>query len=299
MASQEIPYQVSYFRKRSRSNYLTSLLSISMVLFFLGLFAAMLLFGESFARYAQKSIVMKVFLYDGISGDALKGFEAKLGDMAFIRNYRYVTKEEAGKYLMEKTGEDVKNILDGVNPLMNSFNLVLMPDYINTDSLKIIRANLEEELVVAEVDYPIEMIMKLNQNLYTVSFIFLGVGLILIGIAFYLIFGTIRLSIYAQRLTIRSMQLIGATQAFIRKPFLWNGLLQGIFAGIIACGLVGVSIWLIGKWLATMNLDYGTVATTSIIGLFIGIVLFGLLLGLLGSIFAVNKYLNRNLDELM
>ncbi|MCB0846611.1 MAG: permease-like cell division protein FtsX [Bacteroidetes bacterium] len=299
MASSQVPYQVNYWRKKSRSNYITSLIFISVILFLLGLFIAVLLLGESVSNHTRKLFEMKVFMYDGTSGDALKEFEQRLGQQPFVESFRFVSKEEAGKYLMEKTGEDTRDILDGINPLMSSFNLIIRQEYIQVDSLRMIRKGFEEEIIVSEVVYPEDMILDLTENIFKIRLAFLGAGIILLGIVFYLIFGAIRLSIYAQRLTIRSMQLIGATQAFIRRPFLLNGLVQGFLGSLIAALLVYLVIWLADYLLASIDMEFDLISQTNLIGLLVGIVLLGPLLGLLGSALAVNRYLNRNLDELI
>ncbi|MDX2249298.1 MAG: permease-like cell division protein FtsX [Bacteroidia bacterium] len=299
MRTEKIPYQTRYLKSKSRSTYITSLLSISLVLFFLGLFIALVLFGGAFAQNAREAIVMKVFLHDGIRNEVLKDLEKRLGTMPFVREIRYVSKEEAGKTMLEKTGEDVTALMDGVNPLLASFNVKLYPSYIQADSLIDIQEKLSQEKIVAEVAYPADMIINLNRNIQIISLVFLTVGLILIGIGFYLIFGTIRLAIYAERLTIRSMQLIGATQSFIRRPFLINGMTQGGLAGIIASALLIVSVVFLRRWLESLQLGGSFSLGGTLIGLLAGIVLFGLALGLSGSFFAVNKYLNRNLDELL
>jgi cell division transport system permease protein len=299
MASSQVPYQVNYWRKKSRSNYITSLLFISVILFLLGLFLSFLLLGESVTNHTRKLFEMKVFMYDGVSNEALQEFEKQLNRKPFAEKARFVSKEEAGKYLMEKTGEDTEAILDGVNPLMSSFNFVLRQEYIQADSLEKIRKQFEEEIIVSEIVYPEQMILDLHENISKIRLAFLAAGIVLLGVAFYLIFGAIRLSIYAQRLTIRSMQLIGATKAFIRRPFLLHGTVQGFLGSMIAALLVGLTLWGLDNLLASMELQFDLISPNNLIGLLAGIVLLGPLLGLLGSTLAVNRYLNRNLDELI
>lgn len=289
----------SYLRKRSRSTWVTSLLSIALVLFFLGLFAGISIFGESFSRHAKSDIAMKVFLHDGVNQDRFSELETMLKGKPYIRKITYVSKEEAGEILMDKTGEDVADLMGGVNPLLASFDIQLHDKYINLDSIASIRSALTSEVLVSDVSYPVEMITRLSRNLKLFSLIFIGIGVLLLGIAFYLIFSTIKLSIYAQRMAIRSMQLIGATRSFIRRPFLSTGLVQGGLAAIIACLLlIGVGSWIL-HMLSGVGLEMQVVDTPVFIALLGGIVLFGLILGLSGSYFAVNKYLSSNLDELL
>lgn len=292
-------YPDSYLRKRSRSAYITTLLSIALVLFFLGLFVGLGLYGAAFARYARSSLAMQVFLFDGIGEEQRSDLAAKLEAMPAVRSVKYITKEEAGRDLVERTGVDVDEVLGGVNPIPPSFQVQFHPAYAYSDSLPRIREAIEEEVIVAEVSYPLETLQDLNENLKAWRVIIIVVGLLLVSIALYLIFGTIRLAIYAQRLTIRSMQLIGATRQFIRKPFVWRGVWQGSVAGVVACLLLILTYSFIQRLITGWGLDQGFQMTVEWIGLLGGIILFGLLLGLMGSYFAVNRYLNKDLDELM
>ncbi|RMG24444.1 MAG: FtsX-like permease family protein [Bacteroidetes bacterium] len=289
----------AYFRRRSRNTYLTTLLSMSLVLFFLGLFACITVFSHAFISYARESIVMKVFLHDGIDSMRQQMFIEELASQPYVRSFKYVSKEEVAKLMKARTGEDVLALTDGVNPFLASLDIQLKHAYLRLDSLKPIKAQLESELLVAEVDYPAEMIEVVSQRVNMLGFLMLGIGILLISVAFYLIFGTIRLSIFAQRLNIRSMQLIGATNAFIRRPFLMHGLVQGTLASLIASGLLGTTLWLVQARLAEVGLEQQFTSEISMIAILGGIVLFGSLLGFTGSYFAVNRYLNKNLDELM
>lgn len=305
----DINSSFKYLRRRSRATYMTSLISIAFVLFFIGVFASFTFFGQKFMDYAQESIYFKVFLLDGIEEERQMAFTDSLRNRPYVKDILFVSKEEAGEIMLQRTGEDVLKLTEGVNPFLASLNLKLNKDYINVDSLEVIRKHLSEEVIVASITYPMEMIEGMNRNVRIISLGGSLIGVVLIGVVLYLIFGTIRLSIYAQRLIIRSMQLIGATNAFIRKPFVISGFLQGAISGLLACGLLTIAIIFLGHWLRNIDVQnpFGETASQGIfnmfgfsyIGLFIGIVLFGALLGLTGSWVAVNRYLNRNLDELM
>lgn len=292
-------YPDSYLRKRSRSTYVTTLLSIALVLFFLGLFVGLGMYGAAFARYARSSLAMQVFLFEEISQVQIDALSNKLEAMPAVRSIAFVSKEEAGKQLMERTGIKANEVLGGVNPIPNSFKVQFHPAYAYSDSLPGVREEIEAEVVVAEVSYPLETLQDLNENLRAWRLIIIVVGLLLVGIALYLIFGTIRLAIYAQRLTIRSMQLIGATRQFIRRPFVWGGVWQGSLAGALASVLLVMTYFFIQRLLTSWGLEQGFRMTYEWIGLLGGIILFGLVLGWIGSFLAVNRYLNRDLNELM
>ena len=299
MRSREIQQHYSYLKRRSRSAYATSLVSIALVLFFLGLFATLALFGQTFARYAQHSIAMKVFLHDGASAEQLAEFRETLASRPFVADFVFISKEEAGQILMASTGEDILKLTDGINPLPASFNVRLASRYIVADSLEAIRSELLAHRVVADVAYPAETIVAVNRNVQVITFVFVLTGLILVFIALYLIMSTIRLTIYAQRLTIRSMQLIGATNGFIRRPFLLRGLSQGALGGLAACGLLLLTLVVIRIRMNWLDFTDRISMTGEFIGILGGIVLFGMVLGIIGSYVAVNKFLHKNLDELI
>lgn len=289
----------SYLKKRSRTTFFTSLLSIGLVLFFLGIFATIALFSQTLAETAKSSIVMKVFLYDGIGTDQLHELMEKLSAAPYVQDYHYVSKNEAWQKYLERTGEELVEVLDGINPLLASVDVQLNGIYIHSDSLANIRGALEKEILISEVYYPEELLAALSRNLRPLSISAGVVGLIVVFIAFFLIFGTIRLSIYAKRLIIRSMQLIGATKAFIRRPFLIRGMAQGLLAGLLACILLWGLIFLLSSRLTVFDLENKLLFTSAFIGILGGIVLFGSVLGLMGSLFAVNRYLGKDMDELM
>jgi len=288
----------SYLRRKSRGSYITTTLSIALVLFILGIFASVAIFGNNFARQAQDSIVLKVEMMDGLRDSRLEAFEDYLKTRPFVKYYEFVSKEEALEDWVLKTQDAVEK-LGGSNPFPATFDVQLNNSYIQSDSLELIREQLMEDNLVAAVHYPFERIFKMNQNINTLSWIFLVVGALMVAVVFYLIFGTIRLSIYAQRLAIRSMQLIGASDAFIRRPFLLKGFAQGLVSAACACVLIILSYQLLRSLLEGIIYQEDQLFSPGFIGLLGGIMLFGLLLGFAGSYFAVNKYMNKNLDELM
>lgn len=286
-------------RRRSRSAYLTTLLSMGLVLFFLGLFGSFFLFAGKFARELEQSVQLKVFLHDGLPAAQRLNFEAWLQVREYVEAYDFVSKDSARAILLERTGEDVPALLDGLNPLPDAYNVMLKTRYLQPDSLDQIKNEMSAYLLVSDVEYPLEMIAKLRRNYRAVSVMLILTGSLLLGMALYLIFGAIRLSIFAQRLTIRSMQLIGAREGFIRRPFLWKGIFQGLLAGLLGAALLANTLWAVEAYLRQMDLESRLLTRPDFIGLFAGIVLLGSLLGWSGSYLAVNRYLSRNLDELM
>ncbi|MEM7660492.1 MAG: permease-like cell division protein FtsX [Bacteroidota bacterium] len=242
---------------------------------------------------------MRVFLHDGVGETQREDLVQQLGQELAILDFRFVSKDEAAKILLERSGEDVKELMQGINPLLASYNLQLRPRYLNPDSLQRVVDSIEGHLAVASVEYPGQSLNLIRRNLRVLSVVFGGMAVILILIAFFLISSTIRLTIYARRMVIRSMQLIGATRGFIRRPFLIQGLLQGAVAGLLASLMLIGTLRMVEWYLQSEALFSPSFSQVQLIGILGGIVLFGIILGFSGSYFAVNKFLNRNLDELM
>ncbi len=290
---------LKYLKSRSRTNFITSLFSISLVLFFLGLFASLVLLGRSFTDRAKESIQLRIFLSEFVDHKEQFTFTDSLLKLPFIREAEFISKEEAGKLFLERTGEDVSEVLGGLNPLQASINVQLEASYLNSDSLLQLKKQLSLSPMVSDVSYPLEMLESASKNINTLTILFVSIGLILLIIAFYLIIGTIRLSIYSQRLSIYTMQLIGATSNFIRRPFLLNGLLHGFLSSVLATLLLVGFLRLTNTWLIEVGILSSFSIQNEFVGILIGIVLFGTTLGLVGSFWAVNRYLHRKLDDLL
>lgn len=268
------------------------------MLFFLGLFASYLILGSQFAKRIQEAVWLEVQIHDGIASSELDRFAREIGKAAYAESVEYVSKSDALAEYRARFDTDITAPLDGFNPLLASFRVKLWTSYIEKQTLNEIKQELNGDIAVAAVEYPLEEILRLQENIKKVAWMTLVMGMILLAIAFYLIFGTIRLGIYAKRLAIRTMQLIGATDTFIRRPFIISGLMQGAIAGGIAVVLITAAWWLLSVW-SPEPLPMWHLTSAAYIGLLGGILLLGLLLGWTGSYLAVNRYLNKNLDQLM
>ncbi len=302
---QEIYTEFSYLKQRSNRSFITSTMSIALVLFILGLFSSFGFFGSAFVDYAKSSIPMRVFLNDPQKGgedlfkQRIASLSAEIKQMAGVEDVKFISKDEAGKILLQKTGEDVVKLMDGVNPLLASLDIKLKSQYVQIDSVEKMKKVFLQNGLVAEIDYPVKMMQAIAKNSMSMYLLTLLLLLLTIVIAFYLITNTIRLSIYAQRLTIRTMQLIGATSHFVRKPFLRIGLIQGIAAGLLAVFLLLILVSLVSINIGTLAFSIKVIGQAHFFALLVGIVLFGAVLGYSASYFAVNRFLNKSLDELM
>ncbi len=289
-----------YLRSKTRSTFLTSLFSISLALFVLILLVAAALYFDYLRGKWQEEFEMILVL------DEEPGKERQTELLSLVQSYpwcsgvRYVSKEDAEAEFLSTTGDEFySEIVGDINPMNASLNIRLKVEWIQADSISQISKELEKIQELAEIEYPIQYIHQLRENTRTLYFVAIATCILVVFVAFFIISGTIRLAIFAKRLVIRSMQLIGARNGFIRRPFVKMGMFQGALGGIIAAMmLVGVMLGAAGFFqeLSELKMLIQTPAFASLLG---GIVIFGAVLGWLSSRIAVNRFLNKPLDELM
>ncbi|HXK81562.1 MAG TPA: permease-like cell division protein FtsX [Bacteroidales bacterium] len=285
----------SAIKSKLRGAYLTSVISISLVLLLLGIVGLLMLNAQVLSNYVKENICFSLFLRDNIKEADIRKFQKTLDTYDFIKSTEYISKEKAAEELKKDLGEDFTEFL-GYNPLPESIDIYLIADYANPDSL----VNIENRLLgftdyVKEISYQKNLIHEINENIRNISIFLLIFSALLLLISFALINNTIRLMIYSKRFIIRTMQLVGATRRFIRTPFIKSGLIQGIISAIIAIGILTLIIYSADKQLHDIIslLDYKIVGI-----LFLIVLSLGIIISLISTFFAVNKYLrikNTNL----
>ena len=281
-------------QKRLRSSYATSVISISLVLCMLGTIGILLLTAHRISKYVRENIGFSVFLKDHVKEADIYRFQKTLDAETYVRSTRYITKEDAAKEFAEELGEDFVGFL-GYNPLSSSIEVKLDARYANNDSISAIETRLQTFDEVKEVSYQKSMIHILNENIEKISLFILAFSALLVVIAVSLINNTIRLSVYSRRLLIRTMQLVGATNTFIRRPFLWRSVLHGIYSAFIAMAILVLSLY----WAEGQLENIISVHDVQILGgLFLIVFFSGMILSWISTFFAVNKYLKIKTDNL-
>ena len=280
--------------RRLRSSYISSIVSISLVLFMIGLLGLLLLDSKKISDYVKEHVQLTAFLHDHVTESEIKELEKALQSSPYVRSTQYISKEQALDSLIKVLGEDALSMIEN-NPLPASIDIRVQGAFANADSLKKIAEAMEKNKIVQEVSYQRTEVNRMNENFQTVALVILVFCGLLLIIAVALINNTIRLSLYAKRFIIKSMQLVGATKGFIRKPFIGRGLINGLYASIIACVLLSGLIYVIETELPELGQlqDWKIIVT-----LYIAITLFGLLLSGISTFMAVNRYLRLKLDEL-
>ncbi len=280
--------------RRVRSSYLISTISISLLLFLLGTVALLLLNTNRLSTYVKENIHFKVILSEKLKEVDIFRIQKALDTRKYVKETKYITREQAAVDLQEALGEDFLKTL-GYNPLLPTIEVKFMASYANNDSIKIIQEDLKEFKGIEEVYYQKDLIQAVNENVSRISFIILLFSGVLFLIALTLINTTIRLSVYSKRFIIRTMQLVGATPSYIRKPFLIKGVLQGIISAFIAIIFLTLAIYLLqdqAEGIVQLQ-DYKLM-----IALFIVVILLGVVLNWISTWFAVSKYLRMKTDKL-
>lgn len=283
-----------YQRRKLQSSRATALISITLVLFMLGLLGLVVLHAQKLSEYVRENIGFSIIMKENVREAGIVQLQKTLDASPFVKSTEYITPEQAAEELEEDLGEDFIGFL-GYNPLLPSIELKLKSDYTTIDSLEMIEAELLLNPDVKEVYYEKNLVHLINRNIRRIGIVILGFSALLLVIAVALINNTIRLSVYSKRFLIKTMQLVGATGAFIRKPFLIRGIIQGLYAAFIAIIFLGLILYFSREEMPELvNLQ----DLTLILTLFGFVVIAGIVLTWLSTWFAVKKYLRARADRL-
>lgn len=284
----------SYQNRRLRSSYFSVVISIALVLFMVGFLGLVLLKSSQVANHFKEEIVMTLFLKNETSKEQIKNLRNSLKKEEFVSNILFIDKEEAAKFYAEDLGEDFIAYL-GTNPLKNSIDIYLKPDFVTPLKMEQISKKFQKNSFVFEVSYDKTLVTFLTQNIQKVSFWLFIISSFFGLIALILINSSIRLSIYSKRFNIKTMQMVGATKRFIRKPFLWRSVKLGFLGAFISFLGLGIVIYYIDKKIPTLELlsDYSVMIYISS-----GIVIVAFIISWLSTFFATQRFLNLQTEEL-
>ena len=289
MAENRKVSSVSFFNSR-----LTSVISIALVLFLLGLILLIGMLGNKLSVYVKENISFSIVLKENQSDAEVRKMQKSLDALPFIKSTEYISKERAAKELEEELGENPETFL-GFNPLQASIEVRLRSEYANPDSLPVVEKRIKGYASVSELLYRKDMMEMVHDNMRRIGLILLSLAVALMAISFVLIGNTIRLLIYSKRFLIHTMKLVGATPGFIRGPFVRYNLVSGIFASILAILMLTGTLYYLQRELG----GFIQILDLRVVLLVYGAVfVLGILLSVFATIFAVNKYLRMGADRL-
>jgi cell division transport system permease protein len=281
-------------KKRFLNSWITSLISISLVLILLGTLSLVLINARRLSEYVREKIGFTLILKDDLKEVEIIRLQKVLDASDYVKSTRFIDKETAAKELTEELGENFSGFL-GYNPLFSSLDVKLYAPYTTSDSLKILEQIFLEYPQVSEVYYQRNLVTLINENVRKISIMLLTISSLLTFIFFGLINNTIRILIYSQRFTINTMQMVGASKNFIRKPFLLRSLLLGFYGALTANVFLVTGIYSYKKEL--QGLIHGHDFSTTLAMIAIVFVL-GCFISTVSTWFVINKFLRLKFDEL-
>ena len=282
-------------KRRFAGSYFISLMSIMLVLFVLGMYAFVMIYTDRLLDFVKENIGFEIVMKSNAKESSIINLKDELSKKDYVKSVEYISKEDATNRMKEDLGEDFLQWLGDVeNPLLPSIDVRFVADYANADSMAMVEKWVDDKTIVKEIIYPKTLTNTINDNINKIKIVLFAVSIILLLIAITLISHTIRLSVYSKRFTVRTMQLVGATEGFIMKPFLKTFMIQGLIAAIIALVFITMALYGMNDYLPEMNMSQGHGYIISIYASVIGL---SLILTFFSTVFSMRKYLNANIDR--
>lgn len=276
------------------NSHFTVIISITLVLFLIGIVGVLIFSGDQISDYVKENIGFSIILKDEAKDVDVHRIQKYLDATDYVRSTEYIDKDKAAQDLSTELGEDFIEFL-GYNPLLASIEVKLKADYANPDSLAVIESEFKTYPQIKEVIYQKDLINLVNDNLRKITIVLLLFSVLLFIVSVALINNTIRLALYSQRFIINTMQLVGATKSFIRKPFINRIILDGLVASLLAIALLSISIYSIQNELSAI-ISFNDLEL--IVMVYSLVILIGIVISQMSAFFALNKYLRLRSDEL-
>ena len=287
-------FQETYQKRRLLTGYFSVIISISFVLFFVGVLGLFLLNTKNIASHFKEQIVMTIYLKDNAKDIEITQLQKKIQINSATKKVRFTPKEEAAELYARDIGEDFIEFL-GYNPLLNSMDIYFNAAFVNTLSLTKIKREFEITDFVNEVVYDQPLVTLLDKNIRKITYVLLITTGLFILIALLLINSSIRLSIYSKRFIIKTMQLVGATKSFIRRPFIWIHFRLGVISSLIALSGLTILLFEINKQFPELNMMQHSSELSVVFG---SVLLLGIGITGISTFFATQRYLNLKTDAI-
>ena len=284
----------TFNRRRLITSYFSVIISITLVLFLLGVLGFLILSSQRLANYFREQVSITIFLKDDAKNVDIEQLQKTLSIAQYVKSLKFISKEDAAETFSEEVGEDFVTFI-GDNPLQNSIDLSLKAEFAEPEKMKELEKELLQNSFVSEVVYDKSLIALIHENVNRIGVILLIVSGLFTFIAILLINSSIRLSIYSKRFIIKTMQLVGATRSFIRRPFIWTNVRLGITSALLAMGLLYGCL----TYISSTSPEFEIFSNTNdMIIVFVSIFIIGVLISWLSTYFAAQRFLNLNTNDL-
>ena len=280
--------------RRLVHSYLSSIISISMVLLLVGFFAVLAINAKSVSDYFKENIKMSVILDSSVEDIEAHEVERSIKGMASVKEVEYISKEQGTKEMKELLGQDFLNVFE-TNPIPVSLEVQLNAEYFEPDSIEVFKSQVSAMPQIDEVLYQNTLIEVINDNIERIGFVLMIFIALLLFISFVLINNTVRLNVYSKRFSIYTMRLVGATKAFIRAPFLLRSVFQGLISALIAVLVLLAVLFIVKEQFAQL---FNVFEPKLLLMVFLGVVGLGILICVICTFFVVNRLVSLTNDEL-
>jgi cell division transport system permease protein len=287
-------FEASASAQKTKTIYISTVFGIAMVLLMVGLLGLILVHANNLSKYVKENIVVNIFVDESAREADVVQLQHQMENNPMVKQTQYVSKELAARNLQKDLGEDFVKFL-GYNPLSQSVDVYLKAEYANNKDITKFKAELLKNPIVKEVKYQQSLVDKMNENLASITLVILAFAAIFVVVSVGLINNTIRLAIYSQRFLIKSMQLVGATKSFIRKPFLLYGIWHGLLGALIAIVILMGTLFLANKTIPELVVlqsytEFGLV--------FLVVIGLGIFISGFSTYLAVSKFLRSKIVSL-
>jgi len=280
--------------KKGKPTYLNAIMGVALVLFLMGVLGWLVINGRTLTRAFKEDLEVNVDFHDNVSDENVAKMRAILDKQAFVRKSRVITKDEAAAMQSQIEGSNIVEFL-GYNPLFASISLKLREGYVNTDSLQKIKKFILQSNVVRDVTWPNMVVDQMHSNFRKIGIVLASITVVLLIVVIFLIDNTVRLAMFSDRFLIKTMQMVGATQSFITRPFDLRALVNGLTSGVIAV----IGLWMVMSFAKAQLPVLDTLNDPALLALLIsGMILLGIIISMVSTHRSVVKYLKMHVDDL-
>ena len=281
-------------KRRVISSYFSVVLSIFIVLTLLGALCLFVINTEKISGYVKENIPMTIYFKREVTDTTAQAFATRLQNSAYVKDIKFVSKEEGAKNNPDLM-QDSEVFLEGENPLLDSYDIHLKSQFVDKKHIKDIEVELRNDPAVADVIYDIVLVELANENIKSISYWVLVVSAVFAVVSMLLINSALRLSIYSHRFTIKTMQLVGATKAFIRRPFIWKGIKLGLIGAFFSILVLLYLVHWADGMLPELNIWEDWIPTAIVLA---GVLSTGIIIAAISTFFATQRFLNLRTDDL-